>query len=449
MRCETCELKGSNCKNYCKIDGHDLSKIEYNKIYFESEKICCRCNEIQEEKNIYCKNCGNFLVEIKKQNYKKNENEDKNYNDLKSGIKRFIIDFNLKNKLKIQLITTLLLIAVSIFIKVFIGIYDLDINKYLNVFNILLGVNLVPINMVSSSFIGFGNVNISIGLIMYSIIPVVCIFTSNLIFMKKENIDEENILKETCILSVIYGLIIGFISIIARKVINLSMSEYYSMSILIRYSFIKSILNGTLIAFIPTYIVILKKVKPNNVILKIINKVLKVISTLYLTIIILLTLSLVVNHTFTINQDLFGVIMLNQLAIYILYIANLIPIVILNTVISIFSIGDIGMYLNENMTLLIYSILLFNIVMLIVSGYDIKNKFKNKKFIKYFSFVYSLVIGLSVYLTKVDTKGCLSLLGLQNYEAYSNIGGNMLLGIVISFIYSYIILSIGYKLNKE
>lgn len=449
MNCENCELKGSKCKSYCKLDGHDLTRTEYGKMRFKSEKNCYRCNEIQEDKNIYCKNCGNLLSKITKARSRENISIHKDNTDIMSHIKNFITNYNLKNKFKIQLIAILSLIVISIFIKIFIGLAGLDISKYLNIFNIVLGFNLVPINMVSSSFIGFGNINISMGLIMYSIIPIMCIFISSLIFIKREEINEENILKETFILSIIYGLIIGCISIIGRKVINLSMSEYYSMSIVIKYSFIRSVLNGLLISFIPTYIVIFNKVKPSKDIFKIINKALKTIGIFYLTILILLILSLFINHTFTISQDLFGLATLTQLAMYILHIVNLIPIVIVNTVISIFNIGDIGIYLNENMIMLIYSIMLLTVVILILTGYDIKNKFKNKRAIKYFSLTYSLFIGCSVYLTKIDTNGSLSLLDLQNYETYSRIGGSMFLGIAISFLYSYIMLSLGYKLNKE
>ena len=101
------------------------------------------------------------------------------------------------------------------------------------------------------------------------------------------------------------------------------------------------------------------------------------------------------------------------------------------------------------MVLLIYAIMLLNIVILIVSGYDLKGRVNNKKYIKYFSIVYSMIIASSIFLSKIDTSGSLSLLESQNYDMYSYIGSSAIIGLIISFVYSYILINIGYKLNKE
>ena len=142
-------------------------------------------------------------------------------------------------------------------------------------------------------------------------------------------------------------------------------------------------------------------------------------------------------------------VMLVQISTYIIHLANLIPMIIINSIISIFSMSNLVMYINDNMLLVIYSIILFNAILLIVAGYDVKNKFKNQKYIKIFSLIYSIVIGASIHLTKIDTNGTISLLESKSYETYSYIGSSAILGMMISFLYCYIMLFIGYKLNKE
>jgi hypothetical protein len=435
-------------KNYCKDNGHDLINFENDNIEFEIEKMCSRCGEKQRNKNVYCKNCGKILVNTKeKKQYKIDDIEKKINIDLNT--KDFIKDLKIKNKLLTVGNGILFLIVISTFIKLLTGLMGFEINKYVNIFSIILGLNLIPINIMSSSFIGVGQINVSMGIIICLIVPITCITISTILFTKKEYINENSIIKDSFTLSVIYGLMLGFISLLGKSYINTPVNEYYSMSIIIKYSFVKSILNGIIISFLPIYIVLFNKFKPKKEKFKIINKVLKTIGLTYLVTLVFLTISLFVTSIFGNNKDLVTFINLTQLSIYILQLVNLIPIAISNTIISIFNIGDMSMYLHESMKLFLYAIILLNLVILIVSGYDIKNKFENKDVIKHFSLVYSIVIGLTIYLSKIDTSSSLSLLKTQNYTGYSYIGASVVLGIVISFLYSYIAISLGYKLNKE
>lgn len=440
-----------NCENYCKSNGRDLIDLENISIEFENEKICSKCGESENTSGIYCKNCGNDLTNITKvkENIYNNANNMGKYANIKLNIKRYLEKINIRNKLLTAMSSIVLLIIISTFVKIIIGVMRLDINEYLNIFSIALGLNLIPINILANSFMGVANINISMGIIVYSIFPILCIALSSIIFIKKDCLDKENIIKDSIILSILYGLILSIISILGKKYIMSPISEYYSMSIIIKYSFIKSMLNGMIISFLPTYIVLFNKLKPKNDKLKIINKALKTIGMLYLIILLFLTISLFLTNIFGNNKDLTSFAKLTQLSIYLLQLVNFIPIIISNSIISIFNISDVSLYIHESMKLFIYAIILLTLVILIVSGYDIKNKFKNKGIIKYFSLVYSIVIGCTIYLSKIDTSGSLSLLEVQNYGGYSYIGSSVIVGIFISFLYSYVILSLGYKLNKE
>ncbi|MDU1538442.1 MAG: hypothetical protein E6902_02370 [Paeniclostridium sordellii] len=451
MSCENCGLNNFGCKNYCKLDGRDLTNLESINIEFGNKKTCSKCGESENKNSIYCKSCGNDLTNItkvKEYTYNNLNSVEKDVN-IKLNIKRYLEKINIRNKLLTAMGSIILLIVISGFVKIMIGAMGLDINEYLNPFSIALGLNLIPINVLVNSFMGVANINISMGIIIYSIVPILCVVLSSTIFIKKDCIDKENIIKDSIILSIIYGLILGIVSILGRKYIMSPISEYYSMSIAIKYSFIKSILNGIIISFLPTYMVLFNKLKPKNNKLKVINKALKTIGVLYLIVLVFLTISLFSTNIFGDNKDLAIFIKLTQLSIYLLQLVNFVPIVISNTIISIFNIGDVSLYVHESMKLFIYAIILLTLVILIVSGYDIKNKFKNKGVIKYFSLVYSIVIGCTIYLSKIDTSGSLSLLEVQNYGGYSYIGSSVVVGIVISFLYSYAILYLGYKLNKE
>ncbi|MCU9815533.1 hypothetical protein LEQ07_11115 [Paraclostridium sp. AKS73] len=58
-------------------------------------------------------------------------------------------------------------------------------NKFLNVSSIMLGLNLVPLKIVSSSVIGLGNMGISMSFVIVLIIPFITILVSSLFFIKK------------------------------------------------------------------------------------------------------------------------------------------------------------------------------------------------------------------------------------------------------------------------
>ncbi|EPZ59331.1 putative membrane protein [[Clostridium] sordellii ATCC 9714] len=247
------------------------------------------------------------------------------------NIKAFI-----KSRFKVPIVSILMLILISIIIKCILGFVESDINKYLNVFNILMGINLVPIDISSSSNLGFGKININLGIILWIIIPAICITISSIIFIKKDEIDKTNILKETLIISIIYGAFIAFVSVLGKRTISLSMNEYYNLSIILRYSLCKSFINGILVCFIPTYITLYNKVKPKENIYKIINKVLKTIGTLLIIILITLIVCFVFNKLYLNSKGIMTLVMLVQISTYIIHLANLIPMIIINSIISIF-----------------------------------------------------------------------------------------------------------------
>lgn len=449
MKCENCDLKCDD-NNYCKIDGHCINTDGNSEIKIIHENACNDCGEVNKGENIYCNICGNklsVLEQVEKNKYNMKDLYEKG--NTIDNIKSYINGIDLKKKAIPAIVSMILLIIIAIFIKLLISIMGLNINKYINIFSIVLGLNLVPMNLVSSSVIGVGNVDISLGLLIYLVIPFICIGISNIILIKKDYIKENEIFKSVFTISIIYGLLLGFISFLGKEFITVNVNEYYSMSIVIKYSFLKSVINGMIISILPTYIVLLSKTKTKLKKFKIINRVLKTIGLIYLSILVILVMSLIFNNTYGVSGSISKFINITQVGAYILQIVNLIPIVVLNTIISIFTISDISIYLNENFKLFIYAMILLTIIILMITGYDIKSKFKNKKVIKYFCMCYSMIIGSIIYLSKINTSGSLSLLELQNYETYSYVGSSVVVGVIIAFLYSYIVTLLGYKLNNE
>lgn len=450
MENENFKLNFSKHKNYSELDGHNLHKSEVNSIKVTHERTCTKCSEVCNNFSLYCKECGNELISIKENSKILNSFDiiDKDL-DIKEKIKIWMGNIDIKRRIVVPIFSIFVLFILSIWIKLFINMLGLEVTKFFNIFSIILGLNLVPIRIDSPYFVGLENIDIGISLISILILPFIIIGTSSIFFIKKEFLQGKDIIKESFILSLIYGFILGIISILGKQMISFSMGEYYTMPIAIKYSFIRSILNGIIISFLPIYIVLFNKIKPNKKNLKIINKVLKTIALMYVLILALVVVSLFFNKVFLSNSGLSGVITYPQLALYLLHFINLIPVGLGNVLISIFNISDINLYLNDSIILLIYAIILLNIVILVVSGYDIKNKVNDKKYVKHFSFVYSIVIACTIFFSRIDTSGSLSLLEIKNYDMYSYIGSSTIMGLIISFIYSYIMLSLGYKLNKE
>lgn len=393
MNNENNDLTFSNHKNYCETDGHDLSNLEIDSIKLNYEKVCNECGKVYNNSCLYCEECGNELIVVSESEKKLNI-----YNlldrdlDKKEKFKAWMKEVEIKRRILSPLFSICILFVIAIWIKLFVSFTGIEVNKFLNIFNIILALNLVPLKIVSSSVIGLGNIGINMSLVSVLIIPFITILVSSLFFIKKESLKDKNIIKEAFILSCIYGVTLGIISILGKQFINLSIGEYYTMSIGVKYSFLRSILNGVIIAFIPIYIVLYGKTKDKKVGFNIFNRALKTVVFTYVSILVLIILGMFFNKIFLSGSGLSGIITYPQLALYILHFINLIPVGLGNSIISIFNIGDINLYLNNSMILLIYAIMLLNIVILVVSGYDIKNKVNDKKYIKYFSAVYSMLI---------------------------------------------------------
>ena len=332
--------------------------------------------------------------------------------------------------------------------KLFIGLIDSDMGKYLSILNIVLGANLAPVEIISSSFMDFSKVSLNMGLVIYLILPIICLsIPINMFIRRKDKLNDISLTKDSISIGLIYGITLGVISILAKRILDSNIELFYTMSIIIKYNFLGVVINGTIIGFIVSYIN-LSKYSLNDV-EKIGFKSFLSILTTYLIILIILILSMYVGNTLGYNKGLISIISAIQLAIYLLEIAAFIPIVILGDIISIMNINNISNYLNESIVILIYGSILLSILVLSISGYLMKYKTKDIKLIKVFSIYYAIFMGGIVHISKINTSGGINLLNILNYDQQISIGGNLIVSIIIAYIYCYIITYLGYKLNKN
>ena len=138
---------------------------------------------------------------------------------------------------------------------------------------------------------------------------------------------------------------------------------------------------------------------------------------------------------------------LSQLASYILTFANIVPTTIGSNKLSILSIinGD----LLFDTKLMLISIIFLSLLVLILTGYNLRKKFKNSSsnIVLIFSICYSIIITILSSFSVIYVGGNMPLLQMNSYLSNIFMGSGIFTTLIISFIYSYIILKIGYTLS--
>ena len=98
---------------------------------------------------------------------------------------------------------------------------------------------------------------------------------------------------------------------------------------------------------------------------------------------------------------------------------------------------------------MLIAIILVSLLVLILTGYNLKKKFKNisANVVLIFSSFYAIIITILSAFSVIYIGGNISLLQMNSYAENIFIGSSIFTTFIISFIYSYIILKIGYTLN--
>lgn len=428
------DLSKKEFKNYYEDSGklvYDMNNIE-TKLRRRNNKKCIECNEEFNQKDIYCKTCGNDLYEVYT-----DVDKDKNI----SNNKVFI---SLKNsKVILTAICAIgILLCMGTVVKFALANELGSFNKFINPIHIILGMNLGTMDIYSSSMYSSGELSFKIGILGFIIWPIVSLIVSNLIFMRKKSKNLNESIMNSVGVGIIYGLILGVLSLISTVRGNTYDLMRYGYSIEYGYRVINLVLNGFVIGFICTFLTNLKKEYDNKYIVAL-KMAMKTIIIGYILVLIVLTGFNFMNSVYLYQFDIskyssytsIGIV-LSQLAIYIWSFANLIPVTIGTVNVSL--LGLINSSLFTDTKLILLAMIALSALILLLSGTKLSKNEDNKP-VLYFSLFYSIIMGLISIVTTIIINGSSSTIAM---------GSGALVAIIISFIYSYVIAGLGYKLGK-
>lgn len=426
-------------RNYSSMDGEDLLNIKKHK--FTSKRItknnCNNCNVENDKYSRYCKVCGNSLEEtIKLENIHKR-------------------NFIGKEHIKVGLLSIIFLIIISFILKIYIASNYNEIENIISPLQIIMGLNLVPVGIKGSAIIASGTIKIKIGMVILIIAPIISIALSNIIIIKKKK--SKSLLYNINSVAITYATLLVLISIFASSGTSIKYIIEYGLSLKLKYNIFRVFINGYIIAAFSTFISTYKKRDyKTNLYLFIIDKVIKTITIGYVLSIIIVIITSISDTSYLseigvykYSKDLSLAMVISQFAIYMWSFGNFIPTTIANIEISPMSILSSNLFFETK--LIFCSIIALSLLIILITGYKLR-EYYNKNNIKpiiIFATYYSIFMGVLSIFSKIQLDGNVSLLSYQNYEAGVIMGFSLISTVIRSFIYSFLVSLIGYKLNSE
>lgn len=432
-------------RNYSKTDGHQYREIDKKKFVLRRKnKIYCpNCKSKNDLNSIYCKECGTILESINKKTC------DFNLGGILSNI-------NIKDSFKVAGFATLILYFICVILHQVLNVVLGDYSSYISALDILLLINGGNLNLITSanSFMNFGNysnLNFQICMLILILLPVLCMVISYKLFMKKENTDEVALFKQSLGVGIAYGVILGVFAILSKNNISLGngfLSSGYSL--IYNISFFSVLFRGVLIGFLSIlYVGIKDEYEIKNIYLGIFKSAVKTIFIGYIIVFVLLVLGDFIGLTYIYefglgssisNINIFVVI--SQLAAYIWSFANFNPVTIGSQ--NLFLVNLFSTSLSIDFKLCLVAFVALSALILLVSGMKLSSKYKNstEKTVLIFSIIYALMMGVLSVFTSIDVNGG-SILGYN-----VQMGMNLIFTLVISFLYSFIVSFIGFKLSN-
>ena len=421
--------------NYSTEDGKNVQDILRDKLTLKEQSICGNCG-IENNEGLYCKSCGKSLEEV--------EHLDKGQN-----IKDFKVD--IKPILLTSVTSVAILFLISLGLKLLMSFNLGELINFINPLHIILGINLGTINLNVSTMMNSGSVSMHLGVLVIALIPLLVLSLSNGIFIKNKN--AQDILYNSVGVGITYGLVLVIISIFSSTSSSISQMMNYGIAVAYRYKILELFLNGFILGFISTYLTgYKKKYSGQNIYLDILKKAINSILILYVVIFIILLGISIVDNSYLYDLGLYNysrntTFILSQLSSYILAFANIVPTTIGSNKLSILSIinGD----LLFDTKLMLIAIIFLSLLVLILTGYNLRKKFKNSSYniVLIFSICYSIIVTVLSSFSVIYIGGNISLLQMNSYPGNTFMGSGILTTLIISFIYSYIITKIGYTLS--
>lgn len=433
-------------KNYCKDDGSYIDNITLSNYTLKKNisMSCSKCGEETKLNNNYCKICGQSLEEVAQING--------NMDNSNSELKGILGQCNLKKVLLTSGLSILILFIVSLMIKLMMFIQGNSLNSLLSPLHILLGLNIGSISSYSATMMGSGSVIINIGIIIILIIPVMAISISSIIFLKKENTDAKSTLINSLGVGITYGMILAIISAISRVQLTSNSMLSYGYSIGFRYEIFSLLINGFIIGFMTSFIIGFKRdYNKECIYLNLLKMAFKAIVVAYISIFVILLILKISNSNYLYEFGMSGlvsrlnpVLLISQVSAYILAIANFAVVNINNSAIGILSMSESG-----DLRLINYALTALTALILLLAGCKLKYNYGKEgiKPVLILSTFYAVFMGILAIFTRISIDTSVGLFSVTNQNIVISMGFGIGFTVIISFIYSFLMIFLGYKLN--
>ena len=380
-----------------------------------------------------------------------------NFDNIKENIRGLKEKINLKREgnqpLKVAGIAFVILLIVSIIAssvrRQFLG----GIGN-VNMFSILLGLNLIGVRIRSNGMMMFSSSTINIGVIVILLIPILALIVANLFIYRRKIESIDRCIIEALKVGFIYGLLLAITSMFSTTRINLGMGNIFGFGnnyIAIGYKFFPAFGNGFLIAFLTSVILNYRKefhgeYYTTDIISDAVKEFLK------LSLIILVITVIVV---FTKNSTLYDfglsdyskggavIAYIMQMAAYLITIATggIVHIGDSSSM-SIFSIFNSATFTDTKLLIRII-FCIFAIAMIFVGANIYRNyRFENRKTVLHFSIAFGFLVGLVAKFSAISISGSM----MQNMSSMDlAVRAGTFTTFVISILFTVVFTEIGYR----
>lgn len=381
-----------------------------------------------------------------------------NFDNIKENMRGFKEKINLKREgkqaLKVAGIAFVILLIVSV-IASSVRRQFLDGMGNINMFSILLGLNLVGVRIRSNGMMMFSSSTINIGIIILLLIPILALVVANIFIYRRKIETIDRCVVEALKVGFMYGLLLAITSIFSTTRINLGMGNMFGFGnsyIAIGYKFFPAFGNGFLIAFLTSAILNYRKefhgeYYTTDIISDAVKEFLK------LSLIILVITVIVV---FTKNSTLYDfglsdyskggavVAYIVQMAAYLITIATggIVHIGDSSSM-SIFSIFNSATFTDTKLLIRII-FCVFAIAMIFVGANIYRNyRFENRKTVLHFSIAFGFLVGLVAKFSTISISGSM----MQNMSSMDlAVSAGTFTTFVIAIISTVIFTEIGYRI---
>lgn len=381
-----------------------------------------------------------------------------NFENIKENIRNLKNNINLKREgkqsLKVAGITFVIMLIISLIAS---GLRSQFLNGMgnINLFSILLGLNLVGVRVRSRGMMMFSSSTVNLGVIALILIPIISLIVANLIIYRRKIESLDKCVLEALKVAFIYGMLLAVASIFSTTKINLGMGNIFGFGnnyIAIGYKFFPAFGNGFLIAFLTTAILNYRKefhgeYYTTDIVSDAIREFLKIsLIVLVITVIVVFTKNSAL-YDFGISEYSKGgavVAYIMQIAAYLITIATggIVHIGDSSSM-SIFSIFNSATFTDTKLLIRII-FCIFAIAMIFVGANIYRNyRFENRKTVLHFSIVFGFLVGLVAKFSAISISGSM----MQNMSSIDlAITAGTFTTFVIATISTIIFTEIGYRI---